>query len=50
MSSKQLIGEGGGNVLVTGTPEKIAATPTSYTGQYLGPIMVRDRQRAKEIN
>lgn len=43
-------GEGGGNVLVTGTPEKIAATPTSYTGQYLGPIMVRDRQRAKEIN
>ena len=41
-------GEGGGNVLVTGTPEKIAATTTSYTGQYLGPIMVRDRQRAKK--
>ena len=39
-------GEGGGNILVTGTPEQIAATSGSYTGQYLGPIMARDRQRA----
>ena len=28
------------------TTEKIAATSESYTGQYLGPIMARDRQRA----
>ena len=41
-------GEGGGNILVTGTPEQIAATSGSYTGQYLGPIMARDRQRADE--
>ena len=41
-------GEGGGNILVTGTPEQIAATSGSYTGQYLGPIMARDRQRAND--
>ncbi len=42
-------GEGGGYVLVAGTPEEIAATPESYTGQYLGPIMARDRQRARSL-
>jgi excinuclease ABC subunit A len=42
-------GEGGGYILVAGTPEKIAATPESYTGQYLGPIMARDRQRARSL-
>jgi len=30
-------GAGGGRVLVTGTPETVAATPESYTGQFLGP-------------
>ncbi|QDG80738.1 excinuclease ABC subunit UvrA [Weissella cibaria] len=39
-------GEGGGTVLATGTPEDIAAVSASYTGQYLGPIMTRDRERA----
>ena len=28
-------GDGGGNVVVTGTPEEVAACPQSYTGQYL---------------
>ncbi len=28
-------GEGGGTVIAQGTPEKIAAQPNSYTGQYL---------------
>ena len=28
-------GDGGGYVVVSGTPEKIADTPESYTGQYL---------------
>lgn len=41
-------GEGGGQVLATGTPEKIAEVKASYTGQYLGPIMVRDRARASK--
>jgi excinuclease ABC subunit A len=30
-------GAGGGRILVTGTPETVAATPDSYTGQFLGP-------------
>ena len=41
-------GEGGGTVLVTGTPEKIAEESSSYTGQYLGPIMARDKARQTE--
>lgn len=40
-------GEGGGTVLATGTPEDIAAVSASYTGQYLGPIMTRDRDRER---
>ena len=28
-------GDRGGQVLVTGTPEEVAACPESYTGQYL---------------
>lgn len=39
-------GEGGGQVIATGTPEEIAATAQSYTGHYLKDIMDRDRQRA----
>jgi excinuclease ABC subunit A len=30
-------GAGGGRVLVAGTPETVAATPGSYTGQFLAP-------------
>ncbi|MEO8747894.1 MAG: ATP-binding cassette domain-containing protein, partial [Rhodanobacter sp.] len=30
-------GAGGGRILVTGTPEEVAATASSYTGQFLGP-------------
>jgi excinuclease ABC subunit A len=32
-------GSGGGRLVATGTPEDIAATPTSFTGQYLKPIL-----------
>ncbi|WP_312401644.1 ATP-binding cassette domain-containing protein, partial [Leuconostoc lactis] len=39
-------GEGGGNVLVTGTPEKVMAHATSYTGKYLKEIITRDLARA----
>lgn len=38
-------GAGGGQVLVTGTPEKVAATSESYTGHYLNEIMTRDLSR-----
>jgi excinuclease ABC subunit A len=32
-------GAGGGRVLVTGTPEKVAATPSSHTGHFLAPVL-----------
>jgi excinuclease ABC subunit A len=32
-------GNRGGNIVVTGTPEKIAATRNSYTGQWLAKYM-----------
>ncbi|TOY70061.1 excinuclease ABC subunit UvrA [Leuconostoc citreum] len=38
-------GEGGGNVLVTGTPEKVIRHEASYTGKYLKTIMARDKAR-----
>jgi excinuclease ABC subunit A len=40
-------GEGGGEIVATGTPEQIAASPRSYTGQYLRPLLhVRKLQSA----
>ncbi|SEQ24422.1 excinuclease ABC subunit UvrA [Piscibacillus halophilus] len=41
-------GEGGGQILATGTPEDIAEVNESFTGQYLGPVLERDRQRMKD--
>lgn len=41
-------GEGGGQVIATGTPEKIVEVKESYTGQYLKPIMERDKELAKK--
>jgi len=38
-------GAGGGTVIATGTPEEIAAVPESYTGQYLKPVLARDKAR-----
>ncbi|MGK7891802.1 MAG: excinuclease ABC subunit UvrA, partial [Leptolyngbyaceae cyanobacterium] len=32
-------GDRGGQVVVTGTPETVVATPTSYTGQYLKQVL-----------
>ncbi len=32
-------GEEGGEVIATGTPEQVAAVPTSYTGQYLAEVV-----------
>ena len=38
-------GSGGGTIVVSGTPEKVAACPESYTGRFLAPILERDRAR-----
>ncbi|MEZ5244085.1 MAG: excinuclease ABC subunit UvrA [Acidimicrobiales bacterium] len=32
-------GSGGGQVIVTGTPEDVAATPESHTGRFLAPLL-----------
>jgi excinuclease ABC subunit A len=32
-------GSGGGRIIVEGTPEEVAATKASYTGQYLAPML-----------
>jgi excinuclease ABC subunit A len=32
-------GAGGGQILVSGTPEAVAAHPTSYTAQFLKPLL-----------
>lgn len=39
-------GDGGGTVVVYGTPEKAAECAESYTGRFLAPILERDRARA----
>lgn len=40
-------GEGGGRVLVTGTPEDIARHPKSYTGQALKKLLKTERKGGK---
>ena len=34
-------GNGGGEIVVTGTPEEVAQNPHSFTGQYLRPVLER---------
>jgi excinuclease ABC subunit A len=38
-------GEGGGQIVATGTPEEIAATPASWTGRFLAPLLARRELR-----
>ena len=40
-------GSAGGLVIAEGTPEEVAAVPESFTGQYLRPLLEKDR-RLKE--
>ncbi len=39
-------GEDGGRVLATGTPEQVAQVESSYTGQYLRPVLAEGRSHA----
>jgi excinuclease ABC subunit A len=36
-------GSGGGTLVATGTPEQVAAVKTSFTGQYLAPLLKKKR-------
>lgn len=38
-------GDKGGTIVATGTPEEVMEVAGSYTGKYLKPILIRDRQR-----
>lgn len=42
-------GDGGGQVVATGTPEEIVKVKESYTGQYLKPVLERDIAITKSI-
>ena len=43
-------GDGGGEVVVYGTPEDVCACERSYTGQFLAPVLARDRVRQRELD
>ncbi len=40
-------GERGGAIVAEGTPEQVAETPGSYTGEYLATYLGRERQRKR---
>lgn len=42
-------GEGGGQIVATGTPEEVAEVKESYTGQYLKPVLERDTKLTKQL-
>lgn len=41
-------GDGGGEIVATGTPEDVAGVERSYTGRYLAPVLSRGKQAAAE--
>ncbi|MDL1881884.1 ATP-binding cassette domain-containing protein, partial [Gammaproteobacteria bacterium PRO2] len=41
-------GEGGGEVVATGTPETVAANPRSFTGRFLAPVLARSRDAREQ--
>ena len=42
-------GDGGGQIVATGTPEEVAQFKESYTGQYLKPVLKRDTELTKQM-
>lgn len=42
-------GDGGGQVVATGTPEEIAKVDESFTGNYLKEILSRDKKRMEKL-
>ena len=41
-------GDKGGTVIAEGTPEQVAATPGSYTGEYIRMMLERDKKRREQ--
>jgi excinuclease ABC subunit A len=42
-------GAGGGRVVAAGTPEQVAATPGSYTGEFLADILKVNKPRKRQV-
>jgi excinuclease ABC subunit A len=40
-------GDGGGKVIASGTPEQVAASKASFTGQYLKPLLKSERRKKR---
>ncbi len=40
-------GDGGGTIVATGTPENVAATPGSFTGEFLKPLLAPPSSKRK---
>jgi excinuclease ABC subunit A len=40
-------GDGGGRIIATGTPEAVADTAESFTGQYLQPLLAKVRRKKR---
>ena len=41
-------GDGGGEIVATGTPEDIVKVKRSYTGQFLAPVLARREPKGKK--
>jgi excinuclease ABC subunit A len=41
-------GDGGGEFVAQGTPEDIVKVKRSYTGEFLKPVMLRQKPKAKK--
>jgi len=41
-------GAGGGQIIATGTPEEVAKNEASFTGHYLGPLLIRKSVASKK--
>jgi len=39
-------GSGGGTIVASGTPEQVAATKGSFTGEFLAPLLGTPKRRA----
>jgi excinuclease ABC subunit A len=42
-------GDGGGQIVASGTPEEICTVKNSYTGQYLAPMLGYQRSQKKQV-
>ena len=43
-------GDAGGKVLIAGLPERVAEYVGSYTGQFLAPVLQRDKERMEQMH